>query len=82
MKESDVMNEIKKLYEAWCKEKTSDNLEVREKWCEILEYLYEHCSESDREELSTSILDFSNLAEQEAFTAGFQQAFRLWLDVL
>lgn len=76
------MNEIKKLYEAWCEERFSDTPEVNEKWCKVLEYLFENCPDSVSEDIATLVMDFCDLAEQEAFIAGFQQAFRIWSDIL
>lgn len=76
------MNELYKLYEAWCRENTIDTPDIREKYSEILEYLYENCSDTIREEISTFILDFSHLAEKQAFIAGYRQAFLLWFNIL
>lgn len=76
------MNELKKLFEAWYKEQSPDNADVRNKWCEIMEYLYTNYPEPNREDIMTYILDFSHLTEQQAFTAGFQQAFLLWMNII
>ncbi|MDO4322788.1 MAG: hypothetical protein Q4C61_09700 [Lachnospiraceae bacterium] len=75
------MNELQKIYELWSTEQ-SDNSSIKNAWCEIMQYLHENCSETIREEIATFILDFGKLTEQQAFTAGFQQAFILWAQII
>lgn len=74
------MNTLSKIFDAWHREQTLDNPEIHKKWNEIMEYLYTNCSEKNKEDILTLLLDFSYLTEQQAYFAGFQQAFHLWLD--
>lgn len=75
------MNELQKLYELWSTEQ-SDNSSVKNAWCEIMEYLYQNCSETIREEIAAFLLDFGKLTEQQAFLAGFRQAFLLCVETM
>lgn len=72
--------EMKKIYEVWS-EHQKDHKPVRDKWCEIDEYLYANCSDSVREALEMYLLEFGALTEEAGFYAGFKSSFRLWMEV-
>jgi hypothetical protein len=76
------MNTLNLLFESLNPDHTSDTPELKAKWEEIATYLYEHCSESVREDIMTFLLEYSHLSEQQAYAAGFRQAFQIWLDAL
>lgn len=73
--------EIKKIYELWSEEKTA-NPEVMKIGRAILEILYEVCSEKDRENISSHVIEYGLLIEKEAFVSGYIAAFNLWVDIL
>jgi hypothetical protein len=74
--------EINKLFNSWNDDNLPDNADIQEKFCQILEYLYDTCPDAVREDISTYILEFSELTEQAAYEAGFRQAFLLWTEIL
>lgn len=73
--------EIKKIYELWSEEKTA-NPKVLKEGRKILEILYEVCSEKDRENISSHVIEYGLLIEKEAFVSGYIAAFNLWVDIL
>ncbi len=76
------MTTLEKIFDHWHREQSTDNRSINDKWNNMLEYLYTNCPESVREKLLVYILDFSYLAEQEAFSAGYREAFFVWMDIL
>lgn len=75
------MDELQKLYDGWSEEH-SPGPEVKVAGCKMLEYLYEHCTDTVREELASMIIEYGRLSEQNAFLSGYRQAFLLWMEIL
>ena len=75
------MNKIENLFKLWNAEH-ADSLSTRELYCQLLEYLYENCSEQVREEIASKALAFSMQAEQDAYIAGFRECFSIWIAAL
>lgn len=73
--------ELRKIFEVWS-EYQQDNKSVRNKWCEIDEYLYKNCSDNVREVLEGYLLEFGALTEEAGFYAGYKSSFQLWLEVI
>lgn len=75
------MNELMKMYEIWNEEKT-ENPAVIKVWCNLLEMLYEVCSEKDRENLANYVMEYGRQIEKDAFLSGYIAAFNLWVDIV
>lgn len=75
------MSEIKKIYEIWDEEQDTYSV-LKGEWGKLLDVLYEHCSEEDRETIMSIVLEYGVKIEQHAFIGGFKKAFRLILDIL
>ena len=71
------MNQIEKLFELW-NDEHDDSPSTQKLYCQLLEYLYENCSEHVLEEIASQVLDFTMQAEQDAYVAGFRECFALW----
>lgn len=75
------MNVLQQIYENWANVQT-DNLELKSVWCEIMESLYESCSEPVRETVSDRLFDLMNECDRQAFYAGFSACFNLFIDMM
>lgn len=76
------MEELHKIYDRWSEEQTADNPALRTAWQQILECLYENCTEMTCDKIAVKIMEYSRQIECSAFLAGYRQAFQLWMDIL
>ena len=75
------MNEIQKIYNMWSEYRT-ENSKIKNAWTQALDYMYEHCSEIARDEIAGYMIEYGRLIEEQAFIAGYKQAFQLWSEII
>ena len=70
------MSELLKIYDRWAEEQPR-NEKLSKSWKKLMDYLYKHSSENDREAIADLVVEYSMALEQQGFFFGFGIAFRL-----
>lgn len=74
------MTPLEKVFESYYETQT-DNEEIQDAWHKMELYLYENCTETIHEQISTLALEFTRKAEKQAFIDGFMQSVQLIIDI-
>lgn len=75
------MDELTKLYNLWSENQT-DNEKVKEAWKNIVQHLSKSCLAEEMDRITSEISEYSFKIENQAFIAGYRQAFLLMLEIL
>lgn len=75
------MDELQKIYYEWSEEHGTSQ-QVRDIGCRILKSLHPHCSDDVLKAISSDVISYGCLIEEQAFCAGYRHAFALWIQIM
>ena len=75
------MKELETIYEAW-NEGQDRYSSSKAEWAKLMELLYKHCSDEEREQILSIVLDYGVKIEKHAFIEGLKKAFWILFDLL